>query len=277
MKAIFAGAAGLAALQARDYAGAKPFLQQAVELNPNNVEDVYRLAIASLETNPIDKNGLWYIARAYHLAQGNADAQAKFVIYGKSKYRKYHGSYDGWDQFLASVSGQTALPANIPVTPAPSPQELACKAVQDNDPNTLSIGDLEYVLQYRDAGPACNKDAAAKAWQAVLNKQKDSKGDPAKLKINVKVISATPDSIDAAITEENQKDSKADLHVVMEKPLAKPPAPGTMLDVVGTISDYTPTPFMFTMQQGELPSAKPPVKRGPVRKGSTAARKKKAG
>src|SRR5215469_4640982 len=227
MKEIFAGTAGFAALQAKDYPAAKTFLQQSVQVDPNNLEDVYRLALANLESNPIDKNGLWYIARAYHLAQGNADAQAKFVIYGKSKYRKYHGSYDGWDQFLASVSGQTVLPANIPVTPAPSPQELACKAVQDNDPNTLSIGDLEYVLQYRDAGPACNKDAAAKAWQAVLNKQKDSKGDPAKLKINVKVISATPDSIDAAITEENQKDSKADLHVVMEKPLAKPPAPGT--------------------------------------------------
>jgi len=136
---------------------------------------------------------------------------------------------------------------------------------------------LEYVLQYRDAANPCNKDAADKAWQAVLNKQKDAKGDPAKLKLNVKVISTTPDSIDAAITEENQKDSKADLHVVMEKPMAKPPAAGATIDIIGTISDYTPNPFMFTMQQGALPEVKPPARKPPVRKGAAGSGRKKAG
>src|SRR5262249_23322349 len=199
----------------------------------------------------------------------------QIATYGKGKYRKYHGNYDGWDQFLASVATQTAPPANIPITPAPSPQEVACKLVQENDPNTLSIGDLEYVLQYRDAGPECNKDAAAKAWQAVLNKQKDPKGDPAKLKINVKVISSSPDSFEAAITEENQQANKADLHVVMEKPMVKPPAAGTMTDVVGSISAYTPSPFMFTMTQAELPaSSKPPARKPPVKKPGAAKKKK---
>jgi tetratricopeptide (TPR) repeat protein len=278
MKEIFAGAAGFAALQAKDYPAAKTFLQQSVQVDPNNLEDVYRLSLAYLESNPIDKTGLWYIARAYHLAQGNAQAQQQFANYGKSKYRRYHGSADGWDQFLASVANQTTPPADIPIAPAPSPQEVACKAVQDNPPDSLSFGDREYVLQYRDAGPQCNKDAADKVWQAIVSKQKNAAGEEVKVKLpGVKVISATADSIDIALTEENQSAGKADVHVKMEKPLTKLPAPGTTTDIIGVFSDYTPNPFMFTMDKGELPAAKAPVKKPPVRKGATAARKKKTG
>jgi hypothetical protein len=274
MTAIFAGAAGLGALQAKDYAAARDFYLKSVKIDPNNLQDVYRLGIASLESNPIVKDGFWYIAKAYQLAQGNPAGQKSIGDYGRSKYRKFHGSYEGWDQFLASVAGQSAPPAEIAIAPAPKPEEIACKLVQDNDPSTLAIGDLEYVLQYRDAGPDCNKDAAAKAWQAVQNKQKDAKGDPAKLKINVKVISATPDAIEAAFTEDNQKDNKADLHIVMEKPMTKPPAAGTMTDVIGTISSYTPSPFMFTMTAGELPApSKPPVKKTPARRPGAAKKK----
>jgi hypothetical protein len=223
---------------------------------------VYQLGIAYLETNPIDKLGFWYIAKAYNLAQGNAAAQKSVGDYGKAKYRKYHGSNDGWDQIVTAAAAQSAPPAGFDITPAATPQEVACKAVQDNDPATLSFEDWEYILQYRDAGPACNKDAADKVWAAILSKQKDSKGDPAKLKISVKVISATADSIDAALTDDNKQSNKADLHVVMEKPMTKPPAAGSTTDVIGTISAYTPNPFMFTMTQGELPqAAKPPVKK----------------
>jgi hypothetical protein len=265
MTVIFAGAAGFGALQAKDYAAARNFYLKSVKIEPNNLQDVYQLGIAGLEANPIDKAGFWYIAKAYNLAQGNAAAQKSIGDYGRGKYRKYHGSNDGWDQFVASVAGQTAPGAESAITPAPSPQELACKAVQDNDPATLSFSDWEYVLQYRDAGPQCNKDAAEKVWQAIQNKQKDSKGDPAKLKLPaVKVISASADSLDAAITEDNQQANKADLHVVMDKPLAKPPAAGATIDIIGSISSYTPSPFMFTMTAGELPGAPKPPARKPT-------------
>jgi hypothetical protein len=275
MTAICAGAVGFGALQAKDYAAAREAYLKSVKIDPNNLQDIYQLGIASLESNPMVKDGFWYIAKAYQLAQGNAAAQKNISDYGRSKYRKYHGSYEGWEQYLASVAGQSAPPADIAITPAPKPEEIACKLVAENDPNTLAIGDLEYVLQYRDSGADCNKDAAAKAWSAIQNKQKDAKGDPAKLKINVKVISATPDSIEAAFTEDNQKDNKADLHIVMEKPMTKVPAAGTMTDVVGTISSYTPSPFMFTMTAAEIPAAaKPPVKKAPARKPGAAKKKK---
>jgi hypothetical protein len=263
MTAIFAGAAGFGALQAKDYAAAKGFYQKAVQIDPNSLQDVYQLGIASLESNPMDPLGFWYIAKAINLSKGNDAAIKAISSYGKGKYKKYHGGEDGWDQIVTAAATQPAPPADFAIKPAPTPAELACKVVQDNDPATLSASDWEYVLQYRDAGQQCNKDAAEKVWQSIQSKQKDEKGEPVKIKLpGVKVVAATSDSLDVALTEENQQANKADIHVVMEKPLTKPPAVGSTTDVIGLFSSYTPNPFMFTMEKGELPAAakpKPPV------------------
>ena len=85
------------------------------------------------------------------------------------------------------------------------------------------------------------------------------------------VISATKDTIQAALTDDNKDAKKADLTVKLEKPVLHPPASLTKIDVVGVMSAYTPEPFMFTMEKGELPGAKAPVK-PPVRR--PAARKR---
>ncbi len=265
MTAIFAGAAGFGALQSKDYAAARDFYLKSVKIDPNNLQDVFQLGYAMLEMSPPDKNGLWYIAKAINLAKGNEAAVKQIAPYGKSRYKKYHGGDDGWDQIVAAAASQNEPgPEIAAIKPAPTPQELACKAVQDNDPATLSFSDWEYVLQYRDAGPQCNKDAAEKVWQAIQAKQKDASGGDVKIRLpQVKVISWASDSIDVALTEDNQQANKADLHVVMDKPLTKPPAVGSTIDVIGTISSYTPSPFMFTMTAGELPGAapKPPVRK----------------
>lgn len=265
MANIFNGAAGFCALNNKDYAAAKGFYQKSLQIDPSNFQDVYQLSIAQLESNPIDKSGLWYIAKAVNLAQ--PEAKAQIGNYGKSKYKKFHGGVDGWDELVASAASQTAPPANFDVKPAPTPAELACTAVQQNDPAQLSFADWEYILQYRDSGAPCNKDAADKVWAAIQAKQKDDKGEPAKLRIPVKVVSASADSVEAAITDDNQQANKADLHIVLAKPAVKPPAAGTTINIVGNITDYTPQPFMFTMTGGELPgAAKPPVRKGPARK-----------
>jgi tetratricopeptide (TPR) repeat protein len=229
MSNIFNGAAGFCALQAKDFAAARAAYQKAIQIDPTNLQDVYQLAVASLEMNPIDLNGFWYCGKAMSLAQklNNPQAVAGMNAYCKSKYRRYHGNDEGWDQFAASAAAQNAPPAELNITKAPSPQEVACKAVQDNDPAGLSFADWEYILQYRDSGAPCNKEAADKVWAAIQAKQKDEKGEPAKLKLPVKVISATADSIQAAISEDNQQAGKADLNIVMAKPMVKPPAAGT--------------------------------------------------
>ena len=116
------------------------------------------------------------------------------------------------------------------------------------------------ILYPASAAPAA--EAADKVWRSIQDLQK---GGAAKLKIPVKVVSANQDSLDVAVTDENQQANppKADMHVVLDKPLLKPPAPNSITDVVGVITNYTPVPFMFTMEQGELPAAKPatPAKR----------------
>src|SRR5437764_12386865 len=88
--------AGFSALQLKDYANAQKYLRASVEANPNNLEDVYPLALAYLSANPPDSvNGIFFIARAADLAPAG-QAQTQITNYGKSVYTKYHGSDQGW-------------------------------------------------------------------------------------------------------------------------------------------------------------------------------------
>ena len=184
------------------------------------------------------------------------------VKYCKAKYRRYHGGDDGWDQVVAGAATGNALPAKfgLQIKAAPTPCEIAAQAVEQNDPATLSFSDQEFILSKVNCSPA-NKVAADKVWQFLQNMEKHGE---AKLKINVKVISATTETLDAAITDENQQANKADVHVIFEKPIAKPPAPGSTIDIVGVITKYTPEPFMFTMEKGELPAQASPAHQPPV-------------
>ncbi|HZL58834.1 MAG TPA: tetratricopeptide repeat protein [Stellaceae bacterium] len=249
-ESIFDGALGFAALQAKDYAAARGALAKSVTIDPGNLQDVYQLGIAELEMSPPDATGFWHIARAGGLAkaQGNAAATQSILAYGSAKYRNYHGGDDGWDQIMAQAATQSAPPANFAksIKSAPSPAEIAVNAVRDNDPSTLSFSDWEYVLGFRDASPA-NQAAADKVWQTIQAHQKNG---AVKLKISVKVISATRDSIDAAITDENQQANKADVTIAMASPMAAPPKPGAAIDITGVITDYTPRPFKFAMKEG---------------------------
>jgi tetratricopeptide (TPR) repeat protein len=272
MKGIFSSAVGFAALNTKDYAAAKTAYLQSIEINPNNFAEYYRLAVAMLESNPPDVNGYWYGAKAISLAQaqGNQAAVASISPYLTSRYKKYHGGPDGWDQIVASTGQSTAPPAGFTVKPAPTVCELAAAAVpQDGSPIDLSFSDRETVLSCRDKSPA-NKSAADVVWQDM---QKLQKNGEAKLKVPVKVI-AVPDNntLEVAVSEDNQKDNKTDMKVQMEKPMTKPPAVGVTTDIIGVISEYTPEPFMFTMTKGELPAVKPAAK-PPAKKPASSTKK----
>ena len=248
MSAIFHGAAGFAALQAKDYPMAIAHYVVSLKDDRNSLQDVYQLGVAQLELEPLDTHGFWHIARAFQLAQGNAAAQKSIDAYGKAKYRRYHGSEDGWNQLVAAAANQTIWPADYAVKPAPTAAEIAVKALQDNAPGDLSFGDYEFVLSFRDASPA-NKEAADKVMQAILEKEKQG---AAKLKMSVKVISSTQGTIQAAITDENQQANKSDLQITMTKTMLHPPTAGSTVDIVGVITDYVPNPFTFVMKDGEI-------------------------
>jgi hypothetical protein len=277
MSGIFAGTAAFGALQQQDYAAARKYYEQALKVDPNDLGNNYQMAIALLQSNPMDPLGFWYGAKALSEAQThNPDAFKAWSPYFLSKYKKYHGNTEDWAQRMAAAATQTAPPADfvasIPL--APTACDLASQAVQQNDPSTLSFSDYELVLSCRDKTPA-NKAAAEKVWAFIQAKEKNGE---VKMRMNgVKVIAATSDTMDAALTEDNQAANKADLHVVFEKPVLKPPAPGAMTDIIGVIQDYTPDPFMFAMEKGEFPVVKPagkaPAKKGVAKKGT----KKKAG
>jgi tetratricopeptide (TPR) repeat protein len=260
---IFAGTAAFGALQQQDYPAAQKFYEQALKVDPNDIANNYQMSISLLELKPMNPLGFWYGAKAISIAQKqnppNTQAVQAWSPYFLSKYKKYHGNTDDWNQRVAAAATQSAPPADfvasIPL--APTPCDLAAQAVQQNDPGTLSFSDWELVLSCRDKTPA-NKDAAEKVWAVIQAKEKNGE---AKLKIPVKVIaSSDASSLDVAISEDNQAANKADMHVAMEKPMTKPPAVGSMIDIIGVISEYTPDPFMFTMTKGDLPVAKPAAK-----------------
>ena len=272
MMSIFAGTAAFGALQQKDFAAAQKFYEQALKVDPNDLGNNYQMAIAMLESNPMNPLGFWYGAKALSIAQAqNPQAFQAWSPYFLSRYKKYHGSTDDWNQRMAAAAQQTAPPpdfvASIPL--APTPCDLAAQAVQQNDPGTLSFSDWELVLSCRDKKPA-NKDAAEKVWSAIQAKEKNGE---ARLKIPVKVIAAPDTStLEVAVSEDNQAANKTDMKVTMEKPMTKPPAVGSTVDIIGVISEYTPDPFMFTMTKGELPAAKAPAK-APAKKKGVATKK----
>jgi tetratricopeptide (TPR) repeat protein len=276
MENIFAGTAAFGALQQKDYANAAKYYEEALKIDPNDLGNNYQMAIALLESNPSNPLGFWYGAKALSIAQKqNPQAFQAWSPYFLSRYKKYHGNTDDWNQRIAAAATATAPPPNfvasIPL--APTPCDLAAQAVQQNAPDALSFSDYELVLSCRDKTPA-NKEAADKVWAFIQAKEKNGE---AKLKMPVKVVAnPDPSTLDVAVSDDNQAANKADMRVTMEKPMTKPPAPGANIDIIGVISEYTPDPFMFTMTKGELPAAKPaprtPAKKGAAKKGT----KKKA-
>jgi tetratricopeptide (TPR) repeat protein len=264
MSAVFNGALGYAALQAKDYDKARRYYRESVAAEPDNLQDVYQLAVSQLEGTPLDALGFWFAARSIAIARAakNDTAANDIDRYVRSRYRLYRGSEEGWNELLARVvAGEKAPPGGFvkSIPRALTPAELAIQLVEDNDPGALSFVDWALILRHRDSTPA-NRAVAEKTWKAIVDKQQ---GGGTRIKIPVKVISATPDVIEAAITDEAQAGNVADLHIAMARPLAPLPAPGSKIAIVGTLSDYKPQPFMFMMTRGELAPESLPVAGGP--------------
>jgi hypothetical protein len=245
--------------------------------DPNDLGANYQTAIAFLESKPMNLVGFWYGAKALALAQAQSNQAAvnQMSPYVTSRYKKYHGSLDDWQQRVTAAASQTAPPPDFAqsIKPAPTPCDLAAQAVQQNGPDGLSFSDWELVLSCRDKTPA-NKAAADQVWQTIQTKQKNGE---AKLSIPVKIVNVPdPSTLEVAVSEDNQTSTppKTDMKVAMEKPMTKPPAVGASINVIGVISDYTPDPFMFNMTKGDLPAPKP-VAKPPVKKKGAVAKKKK--
>jgi tetratricopeptide (TPR) repeat protein len=241
--AIFDGAVGFAALQAKNFAEAQKDFQEAVswESQPT-IADVYPLATADLEAKPVNPAGFWFIVKAANMAQGGTTQQ--ILDYGKKKYIRYHGSEQGWDELVKDATSSSSImpPAGFTVAPAPpppSPAEQAADLVKSKTPVQMSFAEWELVLS------SGNQQAADTVWTAIKSKA---------VKLQASVISATPTTIQLAGSDDDIEAKKADITLTMAKPIPTRlmPAVGTMMAFQGTLTSYTPTPFMMSMTDGVL-------------------------
>ena len=263
---IFNGGAGFAALQNKDYAHAQQYLRVAVDADPNDLQNVYPLAMAYLTANPPDSlNGLFYIARAASLAPAGP-AQNQIQSYGQKVYKNYHGSDEGWvDYALPTAKTATSPPADwgekitkyVPPTPAQQAHDL----VKDKTPDQikqLSFGEWELVLS---AGTPEDQD---KVWNVIKN---------VPLQMEGKVIEvASPTEVHLAGSEDDIEQKRVDITLTMSGPIpaVRMPKQDDTFDFEGTPTSYTATPFMMMMGDGKLlkkagaPAPKKPVHRRPT-------------
>jgi hypothetical protein len=243
MGAIFDGAVGFAALQAKNYVEAQKNFMEAVswESQPT-IADVYPLATADLEAKPMNPAGFWFIVKAANMAQGGTTQQ--ILDYGKKKYIRYHGSEQGWNELVKDATASTSImpPAGFTVAPAPpppSPAEQAADLVKSKTPVQMSFAEWELVLS------SGNQQAADTVWNAIKSKA---------VKLQASVISATPTSIQLAGSDDDIEAKKADITLTMAKPIPARllPAVGSMMAFQGALDSYTPNPFMMTMTDGVL-------------------------
>lgn len=251
------GVAGFSALQVKDFASAQKYLRAAVEGDPNNVENVYPLALAYLTATPSDDvNGLFFIARAANLVQ-DPKGKEGVIKFGISRYKKYHGSDEGWSALLAQTAAAGVPPAGFTIKQyvPPTPAEQAADLVKTKSPKDMSFAEWELVLS------AGNPDDAEKVWSAIKGKSLIMEGQ---------LISGTSTSLEIAGSQDDIDAKRADVVLEMTGPIPARlmPKEGGPVDFEGTPISYTATPFVMNMDQGALVTKGPatPVKKPPVHK-----------
>jgi hypothetical protein len=259
--AIFNGAAGLSAFQAKDFAKAEKFLRAAVEADPANLLDVYDLALAYLSAGPTedDVNGLFFIARASNLANGaGKDTIAK---YGKSKYDKFHGTDEGWSNVLAQTATTPLPPPGFAITKyvPPTPAQQAADLVKTKKVEEMSFAEYQMVLS--EGTP----EDADRVWSVL-------KGRPLQLVaqvISIDTSSKTTTKLTLAGSSDDIDAKRADIDLTMSAVIPKKdmPAEGSEFQFAGTPVSYVAKPFVMTMGDGALlvkAAPKPPVHRKPA-------------
>ncbi len=195
-------------------------------------------------------NGLFFIARAANLVT-DPNGKAQVIKFGHSKYVKYHGAEDGWNELLAKTA-TTPLPDSgftiaqyVPPTPAQQAHDLVKDKTPD-DIKKMSFADWELVLS------AGSPEDADKVWSVI-------KGVP--LQMEGTVIKASPTEMDIAESSDDIDAKKVDITLTMAGPVPAKlmPTEGGTLDFQGTPTTYTASPFMMNMENGTLLTKTKPV------------------
>jgi tetratricopeptide (TPR) repeat protein len=254
---IFEDAKGVDEQNKKDYADAIKDLKQALKDTPedqtsqgNGLQDQFLLAQSYVSMTPPDTlTGAYYFARVSALAPQAAAILKNAQYY----YRKYHGKDDGFADFQALAKASLFPPADLTskVTPAPSPADIANQTVASTpDLNTLALSDREFILQY------ASQDNQTKVWATMKGQTQEIPGV---------VVAATSDSVQLAVSDDNQQSKTAEITIKMATVLKTVPTVGSQQTYIATYDSYTQSPFMITMIDGKS-AAKPPVKKPVARR-----------
>jgi hypothetical protein len=254
---IFDSAIAQDAENKKDFAGAiaaftnelKAYSDPTQTHNGPGLNDTYLLGQAYAQQTPPDlKNAAWFLTRAAQFAPPQAKPQIEKAA--EYFYNKYHGSMDGYPAVQTQAQANLFPPAEYNPTPAPpppSPADLAAQTVASTpDLKTLSLGDQEFILF--NGKP----EDAQKVWDVLKGHRVQVPGT---------VISATADSVQLAVTQDNQQSKKADFTVNMKTPLKSVPAIGSNVTYDSTFDSYTANPPMITLSDGEPPAKAPAARR----------------
>ena len=166
-------------------------------------------------------------------------------------YKKYHGKADGYDAVVTAAKANLNPPAGFSITPAPTDADIVTQTIASTpDLSTLAISDKEYILTYG------TPDQADKVFATVKGKE-DKLADAT-------VISATPDTLTVAYSDDAVQAKTADFTFKMKTPLKTLPAVGSKVTLTGVWDSYTQKPLNIIMIDGEeyhAPVAKKPVPR----------------
>ena len=262
---IFYGAIAMDNQLKKDYPGAVEAFKKELQSVPAAqtqtgpaLNDTYLLGQAYAQQTPPDlKNAVWFLTRAAAYAPPAAQDQIEKAA--EYYYNKYHGGMDGFDQVKTLVT-QSVLPPDsynpTAAPPPPSPADQAAKVVSTTpDLKTLNLNDKEFILfngKPEDAG---------KMWDTMKGQTYEIPG---------KVVSATADSVQLAVTEDAKASNTADFTINMKKPLTTPPTIGAMVNFDATFDSYTQNPKMITLINGIPPAPEKPktTRRAPAHRPS---------
>ncbi|HET7347588.1 MAG TPA: hypothetical protein VFJ10_09665 [Acidobacteriaceae bacterium] len=149
----------------------------------------------------------------------------------------------------ATTSQNATPPAGPSAAPASTPSSIPA-ACTDALKNNVALADKEFILANGD--PA---DQAA-VWSVMNGVTAQVPGQ---------VVSATPEQVQLAVTQDAQQANKADFTINMKTPLKELPKQGDKVTFIATFDSYTQNPPMIVMKDGEAPAAKkPPVHHAPA-------------
>ena len=239
---IFNGAVGMGAFQDKDYAKAGQYLRAAVEADPTDVNNIYPLAVAYLTPGPAEKllDGVFFVARAANLI-ADPNGKAAVIKYGKSKYVKYHGVEDGWNELLALTVSSALPPPGFSISKhvPPTPFVLAADLVKNKQPKEMSFAEWQLVLS--EGKP----EDAAIVWSAIKSHALQMEGLVVKSSATKLEIAGSRDDID-------QKRADIVLEMRGSIPANLLPKEGETVAFEGIPQSYSSRPFLMIMMHGAL-------------------------